>query len=866
MRCWTVRDDPNLLQRVITGDEAWVYGYDVETKAQSSQWKLPHEPRPKKARQVRSNVKVLLTVFFDCRGVVHHEFLPQGRTVNKEYYLQVMRNLREAIGQKCSDLWKNKNWLLHHDNAPAHTSLLVRDFLAKNNTLMMPQPPYSPDLAPCDFFLFPKLKRPMKGRRYATLDEIKTASKEELKKILKNDFLKCFEDWKNRWHKCIISHGDYFEGDKIDNDKPLMVTRSYNYLGYPLVGTTKTTQAANFFKGKALAAINATTPILAKSKINSLNSAMKLFDSIVMAVLMYAAPIWATEYKDLLDHIQDTFIRRFLNLPRYTPGYIIRPETGRVPLIITALKLTLKYWLRVLSMDTNRLPRICLNRMRQISCATGAPIGFIKQLSNLLNNNGSSWLTYCDDPDSLRNAIPGILRTAIEQTIQNDLTRITQSKEHHLILLRREDLKCTFCGSGITTEMLHYLFDCAALSEERRKLNDKTGQLCPSFPALINEISKNSSTLKRDRDGEFPEIEEALFRWIRQANAMKLAINGNILKEKAILLALKMGQDNFEASNGWLDRFKARRNISFKRLHGEAGSVDANSVATWKGGIIPSLLAKYSPQDIFNADETGLFYKLLPNQTMTIRGEKCEGGFVMDEAMEEVVEEEMNRCFEALKKHQAIDVNYIDFLEVDKDVQVAGEQSIEEIVKEVMGKEEDEEVEPTEKDLNKTSITPAAAVDAFNKIKTLCYLKDISEEERHACLLKIDYLEYILNRISEKKQTSIKAVIYKAVKQDGGMARKDFIKQLALQLMSDALNMRNQAKNLSRDLQVLIQKHAGTSSLEESTSGSPWSKKRKRCYLCKKDRRTQMQFKKCKEPICKDHSIEICLNCAPNLE
>ncbi|UYV65284.1 hypothetical protein LAZ67_3003806 [Cordylochernes scorpioides] len=56
------------------------------------------------------------------------------------------------------------------------------------------------DLAPCDFFLFPKLKRPMKGRRYATLDEIKTASKEELKKILKNDFLMCFEDWKNRWH------------------------------------------------------------------------------------------------------------------------------------------------------------------------------------------------------------------------------------------------------------------------------------------------------------------------------------------------------------------------------------------------------------------------------------------------------------------------------------------------------------------------------------------------------------------------------------------------------------------------------------------------------------------------------------------
>ena len=54
-------------------------------------------PRPKKARQVQSNLKVLLTVFFDCNGVVHHEFLTQGRTINKEYYLDVMRQLREAI-------------------------------------------------------------------------------------------------------------------------------------------------------------------------------------------------------------------------------------------------------------------------------------------------------------------------------------------------------------------------------------------------------------------------------------------------------------------------------------------------------------------------------------------------------------------------------------------------------------------------------------------------------------------------------------------------------------------------------------------------------------------------------------------------
>ena len=71
------------MKTIITGDESWIYGYDTETKAQSSQWKTPGSPRPKTARQVRSKVKVLLTVFFDDEGVVHHEYAPDGQTVDK---------------------------------------------------------------------------------------------------------------------------------------------------------------------------------------------------------------------------------------------------------------------------------------------------------------------------------------------------------------------------------------------------------------------------------------------------------------------------------------------------------------------------------------------------------------------------------------------------------------------------------------------------------------------------------------------------------------------------------------------------------------------------------------------------------------
>ena len=74
-------------------------------------------------------------------------------------------------------------------------------------------------MAPCDFFLFPKIKRTLNGRRFTAIGDIKSASLKELKAIPKIEFEKCFEDWKKRWHKCIISNGDYFEGDIINVDE-----------------------------------------------------------------------------------------------------------------------------------------------------------------------------------------------------------------------------------------------------------------------------------------------------------------------------------------------------------------------------------------------------------------------------------------------------------------------------------------------------------------------------------------------------------------------------------------------------------------------------------------------------------------------
>jgi len=114
---------------------------------------------------------------------------------------------------KRPELWENQTWMLNHDNVPAHASLLIRSYLAKHQKSVVPHPPYSPDLVPADFFLFPKLKTTLKGLRFQTIEEIRENAIRELRAITENVFQEAFQQRKKRWERCIASRGDYFEGD-----------------------------------------------------------------------------------------------------------------------------------------------------------------------------------------------------------------------------------------------------------------------------------------------------------------------------------------------------------------------------------------------------------------------------------------------------------------------------------------------------------------------------------------------------------------------------------------------------------------------------------------------------------------------------
>ena len=108
---------------------------------------------------------------------------------------------------------KSAQWHFQQDNAPVYESILVADYLTKMGIKTVPHRPYSPDLAPCDFCLFPKIKENLRGCRYETIEEMEEAVTKVIDTLTQKDFHGAFQKLLERYNKCIAAGGDYFEGD-----------------------------------------------------------------------------------------------------------------------------------------------------------------------------------------------------------------------------------------------------------------------------------------------------------------------------------------------------------------------------------------------------------------------------------------------------------------------------------------------------------------------------------------------------------------------------------------------------------------------------------------------------------------------------
>ena len=112
---------------------------------------------------------------------------PQDRTINKKYYLEVLRRLRDVVQSKQPHLWKSDNWLLHNDNVSAHSAHIVKDYLKKHSILQLLQP-----------------------------EAVTQNPTQQLLAIKEKDFQDCLGKWIDRWKKVIESEGNYFERDIVE--------------------------------------------------------------------------------------------------------------------------------------------------------------------------------------------------------------------------------------------------------------------------------------------------------------------------------------------------------------------------------------------------------------------------------------------------------------------------------------------------------------------------------------------------------------------------------------------------------------------------------------------------------------------------
>lgn len=144
---------------------------------------------------------------------------------------------------------------------------------------------------------------------------------------------------------------------------------------------------------------------------------------------------------------------------------------------------------------------------------------------------------------------------------------------------------------------------------------------------LLDAFEQNEPAQKKrcSYAGVYDDLNDLTWKWFCRVRSQNVPVSGPMIKEKATVFAERLSLNDFKASNGWLDRFKRRHNITFQAACGESKSVSDETVEEWKSRL-PSLCEGYSAEDIFNMDETGVFFRALPDKTLAIKGADCHGG------------------------------------------------------------------------------------------------------------------------------------------------------------------------------------------------------------------------------------------------
>ena len=211
-----INSNPAVLDALVTCDESWIYCYDPVTKGQFPVEACWHSQTLEGHTEQIHPQTFDNPFFFFFFWQPWHDLYALGShwTDSQQGILcWYFKGVQKEIPSERLALFKWGKWHFHQDNAPVHNSILVTDYMIKMGIKTVPCPLYSLGLAPCNFWLFPKLKEKLRGCRYETIEEIKEAVTKVVDRLTQKDFHGTFQKLLEQYNKCTATGGDYFEGD-----------------------------------------------------------------------------------------------------------------------------------------------------------------------------------------------------------------------------------------------------------------------------------------------------------------------------------------------------------------------------------------------------------------------------------------------------------------------------------------------------------------------------------------------------------------------------------------------------------------------------------------------------------------------------
>ena len=197
-------------------------------------------------------------------------------------------------------------------------------------------------------------------------------------------------------------------------------------------------------------------------------------------------------------------------------------------------------------------------------------------------------------------------------------TNLTMSGKRKILTLEQKVSVLKELESGLSCRAVSVKYGCG----KTQIASIKTAKL-EIMKQLECGARGEQKYLKR-RKATYEEFNNLVWDWFCAARSKDLPVSGRLIQEKALTLSVEMGHDDFTASNGWLESWQKRHNVKLAQLHGESGEVSEQTVADWTKRL-PELTSGYDQADIFNADETGLYYRALTSRSMVVAGDPRRG-------------------------------------------------------------------------------------------------------------------------------------------------------------------------------------------------------------------------------------------------